>query len=270
MFTREKLFDKYLELLEVEKSPPGFELLKRIVRAHLIRIPFENISKLLQKKHGIKYIPDLSTFLAGIEKYNFGGTCYTNNYYLYLLLKKLGYEIILCGADMKMPDVHLISIVKIDGQGYLVDAGYAAPFFEPMPLYLREDYITSFGVEKFILKPVDTNGVSKIEQYLNGELKHWYTLKPRRRKIEEFRKVIESSYSDDAVFMNALRITKFSSNGSLVLRNLQLTETAGRETSVSVIAFDNIPAVVEDKFGMPAELIKQAANSIKKLRDIFD
>ena len=79
MISRQGLFEKYLDLLGVEKSEPDFDLLKKIVKAHLIKVPFENISKLLYKKQGITNVPDMSAFLNGIEKYNFGGTCYTNN-----------------------------------------------------------------------------------------------------------------------------------------------------------------------------------------------
>jgi len=65
---QKKLFNKYLKLLEVENSEPSFELLGKIVKAHLIKVPFENISKLLYKKQGMNYIPDLPAYLNGIEK----------------------------------------------------------------------------------------------------------------------------------------------------------------------------------------------------------
>ena len=106
----EKLFDKYLGLLGVEVSSPSFDFLCKIVRAHLLKVPFENISKLLYKKQRMDDIPDLHTYLNGIEKYNFGGTCYANNYYLNLLFNHLGFDVKLCGTDMKNPDVHIINM----------------------------------------------------------------------------------------------------------------------------------------------------------------
>ena len=270
MANQKKLFDKYLDLLGVEEVSPSFELLGRIVKAHLIKILFENISKLLYKKQGINTIPDLSTYLDGIEKYNFGGTCYSNNYYLYLLLQHLSYDIILCGADMKEPDVHLISIVTIDGSEFIVDCGYAAPFFEPLPRDLTIDYVINFGNEKYIIKPKDDSGKTKVEQYFNKELQHWYVTKPQARNIEEFGKVINKSYANDAVFMNAIRITRFSENGSLVLKNLQFTETDGTSISSMELQLEDIPEFVEEKFGMPANLVREAAGTIKKLKSIYD
>lgn len=264
------LFDKYLKLIGVEAAVPSFELLCRVVKAHLIKIPFENISKLLFKKQGMNNIPDFSTFLEGIEKYNFGGTCYSNNYYFYLLLEHLGFDVKFCGADMKDPDVHLISMVSVDGEEYIVDGGYAAPFLKPLPRELNTEFVINSGNEKYIINPMDENGRTKVEHYDNNELKHWYTAKPQPRKIEEFRGVIEDSYTDDSTFMNALRITSYSENGSIVLKNLALTETIGSNTSTIKIKRNKIPVVAFEKFGMPEHLVKEALESIKELKDIYD
>ena len=267
---RNNLFDKYLELIGIEASDPTFGLLKRIVKAHLIKIPFENISKLLIKKQGIKDIPNFGAYLEGIEKYSFGGTCYSNNYHLYLLLVHLGFDVKLCSADMKNPDVHIISMVKIDAKEFIVDAGYAAPFLKPLPRDLKTDYTIKLGNEKYIVKPKDENGRTKVEQYSENELQHWYTAKPQSRTIDEFRKVIEDSYADDATFMNALRITSYSENGSIALKNLTLSETTGKNTHTIKITRNEIPAVVQEKFGIPEYLVREALESIKELKDIYD
>jgi arylamine N-acetyltransferase len=270
MMYKKNLFDKYLDLLGVEVSSPSFEFLCRIVRAHLLRIPFENVSKLLYKKEGMDDIPDLSTYLNGIEKYNFGGTCYANNHYLNLLLNHLCFDVKLCSADMKNPDVHIINIVTVEGGEYIVDGGYAAPFLKPLPRFLTGDYVLSLGPEKFILKPQDKNGLSKLEHYYNGEFKHWYTAKPKPRTIEEFSGVIKDSYSDDAMFMNIFRITRFTGSGSLVLRNLQLTETTGSLTTTIEVPRNEIPGIVEAKFSIPADVAKEALGTIKDFKNTFD
>ena len=265
----DNLFEKYLKLLDIEKSLPTYNLLCKIVRSHLIKIPFENISKLLYKKQGLTNIPDLPTFLNGIEKYSFGGTCYTNNYYLYCLLDHLGFEIKLCGADMKNPDVHLISIVSIDSQDFIVDVGYAAPFFEPLAIILNKDFTINFGDEKYIVKPKDLNGRTRVEQYSVDKLQHWYTTNPMNRKIQDFRKVINDSYSDDAVFMNAVRITRFTENGSLVLKNLYFTKTVNGFSSTTKVSLEDIPLLIEMNFGIPLNVVRNAVGHFKKLKDIY-
>ena len=268
MVYQKKLFNKYLELLGIDASKPSFEFLKRIVKAHLIAVPFENISKLYYKQLGKNYIPDLPQYLEGIEKYNFGGTCYSNNFYLYLLLKHLGFKIRLCGADMKNPDVHLISMVSINDHEFIVDAGYAAPFLEPMPRDLAKDFVIDSGFEKYILRP-QNKGMSKLEQYYNGELKHWYMAKPEARKIEEFKKVIEDSYANSAMFMNAILITRFYENGSIVLRNLNLTETTGDKSFNTEILFEDIPQIVNTKFDMPVNIVEKAMGKLNELKNTW-
>jgi N-hydroxyarylamine O-acetyltransferase len=264
------LFNKYLALLEVKAANPTLELLKKIVKAHLIRVPFENVSKLFYKQQGMDNIPNFLQYLEGIEKYNFGGTCYSNNYYLYLLLEHLGYDITLCGADMKNPDVHLISMARMEGREFIVDGGYAAPFLEPLPRDLHEDYTITFGNEKYILKPKNNDGTSRIEQYMKGELRHWYTVKPQPRKIDEFRKVIKNSYSDNAMFMNSLLITRFFEKGSIVLRNHNLTETMDGKFSTKKILFKDIPGIVYDKFGIRAGIVEKAMSNLKELKEAWD
>ena len=269
MTDKKALFEKYLILLGVDASSPSLELLKKIVKAHLIKVPFENISKLYYKLQGMNYIPNFSQYLEGIEEYHFGGTCYSNNYYLYLLLKHIGFDITLCGCDMKNPDVHLISIVTIDNREFIVDGGYAAPFLEPMPRDLKIDYIINSGNEKYVLKPQNDDGKSRLEQYHNGELKHWYTVKPQARKIEEFEQVIKDSYSDKAMFMNAILITRFFENGSVVLRNLTLTETVNGGSTSAKINFEDVPKVINNKFGMPTELVTSAIKKLGELKNTW-
>lgn len=264
------LFDKYLDLLDVEATVPSFELLYKLVKAHLIKIPFENISKLIFKRQGMNYIPTLQTFLEGIEKYNFGGTCYTNNYYFHLMLEHLGFDVKLCGADMKNPDVHIINIVTVDEKEFIVDSGYAAPFLQPIPRYLDTNFIINNGNDKYVVKPQNENGRTKIEHYYANKLQHWYTANPKPRKIEDFNKVIEDSYADYSTFMNAVLIERFSENGSVSLRNFLLTETRGTDVRTIQINREEIPDVVKEKFGMPESLVKEALETVKEIKDIYD
>ena len=108
-------------------------------------------------------MPILGLFLDGIERFNFGGTCYPNNYYFYQLLANLGYQTKLCGADMSNPDVHLVSMVTLEKREYLVDVGYAAPFIAPMPRDLATDYVVVLGRDRYVLKPQDARGRSRMD-----------------------------------------------------------------------------------------------------------
>jgi arylamine N-acetyltransferase len=170
---------------------------------------------------------------------------------------------------MKNPDVHLISIVKIEDNEYIVDCGYAAPFLNPLPRNLKDDFIITHGNEKYIIKPIDELGRTKVEQYSDGKLQHWYIAKPEERKFLEFRKVIEDSYSDNAVFMNAVRITSYSENGSKVLKNFSFTETEGNEYKTRKINPRELASLIQANFGMPLIVVNEAIGSIKEIKDIY-
>jgi len=76
----EELRARYLAILRVAAREPSLEALRELLAAHLVRIPFENISKLYYRKRlGLMNLPDIHLYLEGIEKRDFGGTCYSNN-----------------------------------------------------------------------------------------------------------------------------------------------------------------------------------------------
>jgi len=81
----EKVVDQYLAILGVVRREPSLEALRELLKAYLTRIPFENISKLYYRKRlGLVSLPPIQLYLDGIDKYHFGGTCYSNNYHFYL------------------------------------------------------------------------------------------------------------------------------------------------------------------------------------------
>lgn len=266
-----ELLKHYLNLLGIQRRKPSLDSLSELVQAYLLRVPFENISKLYYKKRrGLRGLPSLELFLDGIERFHFGGTCYTNNYYLYQLLANLGYQSKLCGADMANPDVHLVSIVTVEGQEYLVDAGYAAPFLIPLPRDLAIDYTIVLGRDRYVLKPQDAQGCSRMELYRDGELKHGYLAKPMPRQIKEFERIIVDSYRDDATFMNALLLARFFPSRSLVIHNLTVIESQGTLSNIRTLANqDELVQVIFECFGIPSEFTMEVVNGLGRLEDAW-
>jgi arylamine N-acetyltransferase len=267
-----ELIERYLSLLGVRRRKPAIDALHEIVQAHLLQVPFENISKLYYKKHrGLRGLPSLELFLDGIERFHFGGTCYINNYYLYQLLANLGYQAKLCGADMSNPDVHLVSMVTVEKREYLVDVGYAAPFLIPLPRDLATDYTIELGRDRYVLKSQDERARSRMELYRDGNLKHGYLAKPIPRQIHEFEHIIVDSYQDDATFMNALLVARFFPNRSFVIHNLTVIESQGTESSIRTLADrDELAQVIFECFGIPKEFTIDALNELGQLEDAWN
>jgi arylamine N-acetyltransferase len=265
-------FEKYLSLLDIQQHKPSIEALERLVQSHLTKIPFENISKLYYwKTTGRHSLPDLTQYLDGIERYHFGGTCYTNNYFLHRLLSHLGYDVSLCGADMNKPDVHLVNIVKIEGREFVVDAGYAAPFLEPIPRDLNEDYSISLGRDRYVLKPKDFAGRSRLELYRNEELKHGYNINPSPRIMSEFSHVVKASYEREATFMNAVLLVRFGLLSSSVIHNFQYIETQGSSSKIEHLrSSDELVERIFHVFGIPSDVVRIAIDGFSFKSDAWN
>jgi arylamine N-acetyltransferase len=266
-----RLFERYLRALGVDARPPGLDALCELTAAHLHRVPFENLSKLLHRRDRRMRLPALDRFLDGIEAHGFGGTCYSNNYHLSLLLAHLGYDVRLCGADMSKPDMHVVNVVTLEGCEYLVDVGYGAPFDAPMPLGRAGDFLVALGDDRYVLKPRTPDGRTTLEQYRDGKLRHGYRINPRARRIEEFAGVIEASFAEQATFMNALVIVRFRTGASRDLHNLLLRECEGpRQRTRELPDAGALPAVIEEQFGIEAGIARRALDGVDLSRNVFD
>lgn len=266
-----RLIRQYLALLGVSRREPGPDALAELVAAHLTRIPFENISKLCyRKRFGLAGLTPLPQFLDGIEHYHFGGTCYSNNFHFYSLLASLGYDVKLCGADMSNPDVHMVSLVRMEGREYVVDAGYAAPFLKPLPRDLAEDYEIRLGRDRYVLRPQDAAGCSRLELHRNGVLQHGYLTKPTPRRIEDFSQVIADSFQPGATFLNSVLLARFYPDRSTVIHNLTVIESRGANCTVrSLRSRDELAAEVEKLFDIPGSIVVEALADLGPLENAW-
>jgi arylamine N-acetyltransferase len=265
------LVDRYLDLLGLPRRAPSLAALREIVAAHLWRVPFENISKLYYRRHdNWTALPDIERFLSGMERYHFGGTCYANNSHLCELLMRLGYDARLCGADMSAPDVHVAIMVGLEGREYLVDGGYGSPFWDPMPLDLATDLEMLHGSERYVLKPRDADGCSRMEQYNDGVLRHAYRAKPTPKAIADLASVIADSFRPDATFMNDVVAARFSPAYSVAIRNLKIVETRANGSTERVLKNrEELVAQIAEHFAIPPEIIQEALDGLGGFKDIF-
>jgi arylamine N-acetyltransferase len=265
-------YEKYLKILKISRRDPSIDALTQLVTAHLTTIPFENISKLYYKKnYSLKTIPDFDLYLEGISINNFGGTCYSNNYYLHKLLNYLGYDVRLCGADMTNPDVHIVNIVRIENRDYLVDVGYAAPFLNPIPLDLTEEYKIALGADEYIIIPRNENGYSELKMIRNGQIKHGYTVKPYSRSISEFETVIKDSFRESSTFLNAILLVLFRSKSSIMIHNFSLVEKSN--TSFKSIKLESKAELVDNivrHFAIPKDIVEDSLTYITNFEDAWN
>lgn len=267
-------FDRYLDILGITRTGPDLDALSELTSHHLRRVPFENVSKIYRVRiQGIRAIPSLEEYLDGVERYNFGGTCYTNNYYLHLLLVHLGFTARLCGADIRFnaasPNDHMVNVVTVDGHEFIADVGYGAPFLRPLPRDKSIDVVFDFGSERYFLRPADRLGRNRLEVYQNGQMVHGYLLKPEKRQVGDFAGVIARSYTDTASFLNRLMVARFIDHRHCVMRNSVLTiSTPDSSQKRQFYSRQDIADAVVQNYGMPPDIVGEIINSISE-RDLF-
>ena len=128
--------DAYLERIGIDE-PVTLDLdgLERLQRAHLTRVPFENLDVFARRR----VRTDIDWSVPKIVERGRGGWCYELNGAFAWLLGELGFEVKQLGATvlLKRPDPmergHLALEVTL-GRPYLVDVGFGDSFIRPLPL----------------------------------------------------------------------------------------------------------------------------------------
>lgn len=257
-------YARYLRLLGIDGQPAGLDGLREIVRRHLCRVPFENVSKLLLfDREGAGRPLTLSEFLDGIEHHDLGGTCYSSNPFLAELLRVLGYDADLLGADMSIPNVHTSVRVHLEGREYHVDAGNGAPFPEPMPLD-RLPHVIAIGRYRYTLEP--HNHDYRMTATYAGEFAHSYVVHGPPRPAEFFRPIVLDSFAPGRKFMTWLRITRCFDDSVVDLRNRTLTWSEGAESRETILNnADELQTAVANDMAMPRCPVLPAVTILERL-----
>jgi arylamine N-acetyltransferase len=152
--------DRYLDLLALDhQGEPSTDALFALHRAHVERIPYENIDIQLGRPPGIDPAESIERILAGR-----GGYCYNLNGAMATLLQALGYEVRWHRGEVHDASVnplpaaygnHLALTVDLDGTTWMVDAGLGDAHHEPIPLFTGEHTQGSFT---FRLERTNTGG----------------------------------------------------------------------------------------------------------------
>ena len=165
-----------------------------------------------------------------------------------------------------------IVVVDIHGQpiGCLVDVGYAAPFYAPLPRDLEDEFLIRFGDCQYVLSPRDDQGRSRLRMYREGSEVHGYLAKPRPRVIGDFSRVIEESYHESATFMNAVVVERFFPGRSVRIHNLSLTEsTRAGATATRLDDRDQLIQAIEEYAEIPADIVRIAVEGASLSGDIY-
>ncbi|MGO1049081.1 arylamine N-acetyltransferase family protein [Crossiella sp. CA198] len=113
---------------------PTVEALRTLHAAHSTAIPFENIDVLLHQHPGV----DLKLIADKLITRKRGGYCYEHGLLFAAVATQLGYQVRrrLSRIDPDKPSfrTHMTLVITAEGRDFLVDIGFGAGMFTPMPL----------------------------------------------------------------------------------------------------------------------------------------
>jgi len=269
-----EIYQRYLRVLGLEGRPSGLAGLRALVRAHLVRVPFENVSKLLLfGREGRGRFFTLPEFLDGIEHHDLGGTCHSANPFLGDLLRALGYDADVRGANMPPRlNCHTSLRVRIDSRAYHVDVGYGGPFREPISLDHLPFEMTE-GEHRYVLDRDPHGEGYEMAVFTCEERVHGYIVHGPPRALEFFAPAMKNSFGTGAAFLNCIRICRFFDDHSVTLLNGGLSIHRGASTTRRELhSVAEVEAALARDFEMPRCPARAAVEIVEQIagKPLFD
>src|SRR5947208_842563 len=136
--------EAYCERINYQGSTaPSAETLRALQVAHLLTVPFENLS--IHAKEPI-VLEDEALFTKIVE-HRRGGFCYEANGLFAALLRAIGFDVTMLSAEVanreggfSQPFDHMALMVRLE-QRWLIDVGFGDSFLEPLMLDARSEQV---------------------------------------------------------------------------------------------------------------------------------
>jgi N-hydroxyarylamine O-acetyltransferase len=235
---------------------PSADTLRELQIAHLLAVPFENLSI----HSGEPIILDDQALFEKIVARRRGGYCYELNGLFAALLRSLGFKVEMLSAGVANseaefgPDFdHMTLLVTLE-QRWLADVGFGDSFLEP--LLLDERGIQSQGERSYRIVPEgDYLILSQRETVGEWQAQYRFSLQPHR--YADYAEMCHyHQTSPDSHFTKARICSRATPDGRVTLSGMRLittTREGGRE-EVAVADNDAYAQLLSDHFGIDLNL----------------
>lgn len=228
---------------------PTAEVLRALHRAHMLRVPFENLDIGL----GRKIICDEETIIFKIVEQRRGGFCYELNGAFAALLRELGFEVTLLSARVARQDGsagpefdHLTLKVDLD-EPWLADVGFGDSFLEP--LRLRVDIEQPQGRRKFRL--VEERSTLHMEMADPDDWKPQYSFTLTPRRLGDFAGMCQyHQTSPESSFTQKRICSRATPEGRITLTDAKLVVTQDGKREESPLSNDEWQPALKKYFGV--------------------
>jgi N-hydroxyarylamine O-acetyltransferase len=218
---------RYLHLLGVEREAPDPAALARLTRAHLLAVPFGNVTALLRygsPRCGAPPPPDLDELLREWEERRGTGACFEIVPAFSGLLAALGYEAVAVpGLTGSFMGGHQAIVVAFGDERYLVDVAIGLPLFEPIPLDRVVEVRRAGLAHRF--RPGDEPEEFLQERWQNGAWTHVCRYELRGLGAAESEAAYHRLHTPIAgSVIGVLRVVRCTETAVYSLRNAELTQ----------------------------------------------
>ena len=214
-FDKEKYLNriKYSEHLE-----PNLNTLKKLQKAHLLNVPFEN----LDIHNDVSIDLSIDKIFDKIVNQNRGGFCYELNGLFYELLLALGFDAIRVSARVYDQNKgygkefdHFTIIVTINNAKYLTDVGFGEFTFEPLEIKLgiiQNDERGNYVIDDY------ENNYFRVNKVDDNQLTPEYIFSETERTFLEFEEMcMYHQTSPESHFTSKRLITLPTENGRITI-----------------------------------------------------
>jgi N-hydroxyarylamine O-acetyltransferase len=218
--------DRYLKRIKYDgPTDPSIEALRRLHRAHMVSVPFENLDIHL----GRPIFLESEAFYTKIIEHRRGGFCYELNGLFAQLLGGLGFDVTLLSAGVAHKEGgfgpeydHMALLVRLD-EPWLADVGFGDSFLDPVPLVDSRPSQDSTGSYR-----VTTEGDYQfLLQSTDGE--RWrplYRFTLEARDLAEFNPMATYQQSSPLSSFTQRRIcSRATKSGRVTISDMKLTVT---------------------------------------------
>lgn len=232
----------YLKRIGLSQEEATLSFLKKLQKAHLLNIPFENLDIHYRNKIVLDYPKIYDKVVTGKR----GGFCYELNGLFYHLLYHLGFDCFLISGkvwskeqgEFGKPFDHMAIVVVIDGENWLVDVGFGEGLISPLKIVINNpimDYIKYWKIET---DPDEHLILKESSDSVHYESKLLFTLE--ERQLIQFMEMCDFHQSSpSSPFTQKKLITRLTDSGRVTLTDRVLKITAMGETTETDILHED-------------------------------
>lgn len=227
------------------------QTLNGLIRAHLEKVPFENLDVCDQGKVPSLDEGDLFDKIVGRRR---GGYCFELNTLFQALLRALGFTVypvavrVVWNRDILPPISHMALVVRLSDRKYLCDVGYGGP--GPKGLLRLEPSVQEMKKEQFRVRKAAADFL--VERYHEGMWKAVLRFCDQPFSQQDFQVLNFYCAVNPAVIFSHKRVVNLCTpGGSRALTDMELAIREGdRITRRQLQSKKELKACLEEEFGL--------------------